>query len=287
MKIKYDCMPCIVKQNIKLSKMFTDDVAQQEKIIKRGLETLSDYVFIESPPYITAKLCEYAANVTGITDPLKDDKAAHNQMAEVLIEKLELRQLILSSNWPFEKAVRLSIAGNIIDFSIGYTIDESLVNQSIQNSLKAPIYGEALASLEAAIQSAKKILFLADNAGEIVFDKLLISLLPKKKVTYVVKGKPIVNDATMVDVRATEMDKIVPVVSTGSGIQGTHLKDCDDAFVKLFNEADLIISKGQANFETLNDRTDKNIFFLLRAKCQCIAEEIGCKVNDFVMIKPS
>lgn len=283
MKIKYDCIPCLSKQFITLAERLSEDESIREKIVSYGLDCLRNNRTTQTPPYITGRVYAYARALTGIDDPYEEEKVLYNSIANQLIDEMKLKERILMSPDSFDTAVRLSIAGNIIDFSLGYDVDKALVQESVTLSLKAPLIGSTIQDFKSAINNANKILFLGDNSGEIVFDQLLISLLPKSKTTYVVKGGPIVNDATMEDAKAVNMSSLVPVVSTGSLIQGTLLSDCDEAFIELFNEADLIISKGQANFETLNHLTDKSIFFLLRAKCLSIAKEIGCEQNDFVM----
>lgn len=283
MNVKYDCIECLAKQSVTLAKKLTDDPTKREQIIAYGLEKLSQNAFTQTPPYITGQVYAYARALTGVHDPFEVEKKEYNTIAHKIIDSMSLRQMILDSEDAFDTAVRLSIAGNIIDFSVGYDIDESTVENSVTLSLTSDLHGVTTEAFKRAVESSKNILFLSDNSGEIVFDQLLISLMPKRKVIYAVKGGPIVNDATMEDAIAVKMDQMVPVVSTGSSIQGTILEDCSEDFKKLFDKADLIISKGQANFETLN-HSDKKIFFMLRAKCQCIADEIGCQKNDFVLI---
>jgi len=129
---------------------------------------------------------------------------------------------------------------------------------------------------------AKSILYLADNAGEIVFDRLLIEQLPRERVTVAVRGAPILNDVTWVDATTVGVDTLVKVIDNGSDAPGTVLADCSDAFQKQFAEADLIISKGQGNFETLSD-SPENIFFLFKAKCPVVADQVGCPVGTQVL----
>lgn len=286
MKVKYECIECLAKQTVKLANKLSNDETVKQEIISYGLKALGENAFKVTPPYITALICEHAADLTGEGDPYRDEKIKSNRMAEKIIEDFDIKKRLLESPDAFDTATRLSIAGNVIDFSLGYDIDEDLISESVEASLKAGLYGHTSSQLKEAISQSKKILFLADNAGEIVFDQLMVSLMPKSKVTYAVKGGPIVNDATMFDAVSTGMDKLVPVVDTGSHIQGTLLDHCSDEFKEIFDQADLVISKGQANYETLNHLSDKNIYFLLKAKCQCIADEIGCQKDDFVIVKP-
>jgi hypothetical protein len=136
--------------------------------------------------------------------------------------------------------------------------------------------------LRESIDSAKNILYLGDNCGEIVFDRLLIEQLPLDKVTFVVRGGPIINDATMGDARETGMTELVNVIDNGSNIPGTVLEKCSKEFRECFVDADLIIAKGQGNYETLSS-CEKNIFFLLQAKCPVISGHIGCEQGSFIV----
>lgn len=286
MKVKYDCIECLTKQTITLAKKMTKDEVIQQNIISFGLKTLGEHSFKVAPPLITGLVYEYAQEQTGVMDAFEFEKREHNDIAKKMIESMNLIEKVNKSQAPFDTAVRLSISGNIIDFSVGYDIDAALVKRSVDLCLIADIHGEPIHTLQEAINKANKILILSDNAGEIVFDQLLINQMPREKCIYAVKGGPIVNDATMNDAVEVGMTDLLQVVETGSSIQGTILNQCSDEFQKIFEASDLIISKGQANYETLNHLSGKNIYFLLRAKCTCIADEIGCENNDFVIVKP-
>ena len=135
---------------------------------------------------------------------------------------------------------------------------------------------------QAALGRASRILYLADNAGEIVFDRLLIERMPPGKVTVGVRGFPVINDATMKDAEDTGMTELAEVIDNGSDGPGTILDDCSQSFRDRFDEADLIIAKGQGNYETLSE-VDKDIYFLLKAKCAVIARDMGCQEDDMIL----
>jgi uncharacterized protein with ATP-grasp and redox domains len=135
-----------------------------------------------------------------------------------------------------------------------------------------------------AVNDAREILYIADNAGEIVFDRLLIERLPIEKVTVAVKGSPVINDVTMEDALVAGLPRIVEVIDNGSDAPGTILESCSGYFQERFEKADLVIAKGQGNYETLSD-IDKNIFFILKAKCPVIARDIGCEVGQMIFQK--
>lgn len=283
MKIAYECLPCLVRQSIEAARMVTDDITMQQNIIKNTLKEVSQLNFSETAPYFGRLVHKYIKDVSGNSDPFKDLKIKYNKVAAQLCEDFNLTEIIKNSKSPVDTACRLAIAGNIIDFSISTLVDESEVKASIEECLETEIMNNMTTELLEAIHRANKILYIADNSGEIVFDKLLINELPREKITYVVKGEPIVNDATMEDAVEVGMVDLVRVIDNGSDAQGTILDLCSDEFKKEFEDADLIIAKGQANYETLTELEYKEIFFLLKAKCTSIADHLECSKGDLVI----
>ncbi len=285
MKLTYECLTCMTKQIIKVATMCTDDTLIQEKIIKKLFKELSEITFEESAPYLGRKINKYINNELNIVDPYEKIKEDCNTLADELCKDLKLEQLIKDSQSSIDTACRLAIAGNIIDFSAHDNISDEQIKNIIKNCLSETIYGCTAQELLKYANKSKKILYLGDNSGEIVFDKLLINELPKEKITYVVKKEPIVNDATMKDAIDVKMTALVRVIDNGSDAQGTIFSLCSKEFIKEFEEADLIISKGQANYETLNDINDKKIFYLFKAKCAPVANYAKCKVGSLVMME--
>lgn len=283
MKIAFECLPCLIRQSIEAARMVTDDTAMQQDIIKNSLEEVCKLNFSETAPYFARIVHRYIKEVSSNPDPYKSLKVKYNQVATQLCEDFNLPDLIRNSKSPVDTACRLSIAGNIIDFGVSALIEEEEVRASIEECIETKIEDNMTTELLEAVHRANKILFIADNSGEIVFDKLLINELPKEKITYVVKGEPIVNDATMEDAVEVGMVDLVRVIDNGSDAQGTILDLCSDEFKKEFEEADLIIAKGQANYETLSELEYKEIFFLLKAKCKSIADNLQCSQGDLVI----
>jgi uncharacterized protein with ATP-grasp and redox domains len=283
MKIAFECVPCLIRQSIEAARMVTDDIAMQQDIIKKSLKEVSQLNFSETAPYFARIVHRYIKEVSGNDDPYKSLKVKYNEVAAQICHDFNLHDLIKNSRSPVDTACRLSIAGNIIDFGVSALIEEEEVRASIEECVKTEIEHNMTPELVEAVHRASKILFIADNSGEIVFDKLLINELPKEKITYVVKGEPIVNDATMEDAVEVGMIDLVRVIDNGSDAQGTILALCSGEFKKEFDEADLIIAKGQANYETLSELTSKEIFFLLKAKCPSIAEDLQCLQGDLVI----
>ena len=285
MKISRECIHCLARQAVEIAEEATEDIKLQETIIKNSLKELSNMNFDETAPEIAFRMHQHAKLITGIEDPYENLKARYNDIANALYDKIKAEKWIENAEEPFDMACRLAIAGNIIDFSVGLELKTEDIIKSVEDSVKCVLHGSGSAALKQAISTANNIMYIADNAGEIIFDKFLLEQMPKEKVTFVVKGGPIVNDATMADAISTGVVDMVHVIDNGHSAQGTILKDCSESFVAAFERADLIISKGQANFETLSDRKDKDIFYLLRAKCRSVANEIGCHRMDFVLTK--
>ncbi len=209
-------------------------------------------------------------------------------------EKVQANSLLLSSydKWkeyvqksdkPFHVAVKLAIAGNIIDYA-AHSVPED-IECKIKELISQPVDSKYIDSLQADVLVAKNVLYLGDNAGEIVFDKLLLETMGCENVTYVVRGKAVINDVTYEDVGQTAIDQLCNVISNGFDAPSTILEFCSDEFVETFENADLIISKGQGNFEGLMNQKKSNIYFLLTVKCPPIAEILGLNIGDLVVKK--
>lgn len=280
MKTYMDCIPCFVRQTLELSRMITEDPAKQEEIMRGALNMTAQLDFSDSPPALAREIHAMAREISGNPDPYLAVKKKYNRFAMDLLPELE--EQVARSDDPFQTAVRLAIAGNIIDFGVHSDLTSEKVHQCIDEALEAPIDHEHLEALRKAVSEATDILYLGDNTGEIVLDRLLLERLPKDKVTFVVKGSPILNDATMDDAREVGITQLVKVIDNGDNVPGTILATCSESFQERFRQADLVIAKGQGNYETLSGE-DQKIFFLLKAKCPVIARDIGCPLGSIVI----
>ncbi len=279
MKTSIDCIPCFVRQTLDACRMVSDDPTVHEKMMREVLGWMSEMNLSVSPPVLAQRIHRRLRELTGVADPYRVAKAQHNQMAMRMAPAL--RGEILESDDPFSRAVHLAIAGNIIDLGVKSGLSDSDIHASLEQAASEELLGD-LEAFRAAVNRAEHILYLADNAGEIVFDRLLIEQLSLERVTLAVRGAPIINDVTRVDAQTAGLDDLVEVIDNGSDAPGTVLADCSETFRKQFSEADLIISKGQGNFETLSDSTE-NIFFLFKAKCPVVAGQVGCPVGTQVL----
>lgn len=218
--------------------------------------------------------------VTGNPDPYRQRKHGSNTLVLTLYPQLKDR--IRDSANPLETAVRLATAGNVIDFGIYRSIDAADVTEAIDRALIDEWDTGCLEQFAQAVNDARDILYIGDNAGEIVFDRLLTEELPHEKVTFAVKGSPVINDATMEDAEMAGLTRLMEVVENGSDAPGTILEDCSAGFRERFEQSDLIIAKGQGNYESLSE-VDKDTFFMLKVKCPVIAADLDCDMGQMIL----
>jgi len=280
MKSYLDCYPCFFIQAIRTSRMITSDEKKIWQILNEVSLSLPEIHFGATPPEIGREVYRIISKRTGIKDPYRKIKEKCTRQALSLYP--ELKKLINSSEDRLMTAVRLSIAGNVIDFGANFDFD---LKKDIGTILSQDFSINHYREFCEALDKARKILYLADNAGETVFDRFLIEEI-KKPVIYVVRAHPIINDATREDALLAGIDKVAEIVSSGCDAPGNILKFCSDEFLKIYRSADLIISKGQGNYEGLSDE-DRPIFFLLKTKCHVIARDIGIDEGSIVLMKAS
>lgn len=229
-------------------------------------------------PEFARELHSLLRNYTLNSDPYKSEKKKYNDLALSLLPELE--RIVIQSENPFITALRLSIAGNIIDFAAN---DNFNLQATLERVLRSGFAIDNSESLMNAVERADSVLFLGDNAGEIVFDKLFIKTVKHPNLLYVVRGAPVINDATLEDAEYVGMEEVAKVISNGYDAPSTIIGKSSDEFKHFFDKADLIISKGQGNLEGLLHLNDKRIFFLLMVKCKVMAEILKVEKESFVV----
>jgi len=274
-----DCIPCLVRQALDSVRLVTDDETVHEELLRTVLRAIGDMDLNQSPPTMGQRIHRLIRRLTGQSDPYQDIKTAHNHLALQIYPTLKAR--VDHSSHPLHTAMRLAIAGNVIDMAVNTRLSDRHVHDGIDRALTLPFEGN-LHAFSRTIAKAERILYLADNAGEIVLDRLLIEQMPTDKLTVVVRGAPVINDATMTDAEAAGITDLVDVIGNGSDAPGTLLDNCSEAFRERFNTADVIIAKGNGNYETLSE-VDRDIFFALKVKCSVIARDLGCPVDTLVL----
>ncbi len=277
MKTYLDCYPCFMKQALSAARRVGADDAAQLVVLHEVLALMQNMQLDATPPEIAHRVHRIVRDTISADDPYKKAKA--ESTAEALALYPRLKRLVAQSDDALDTAIRISIAGNIIDF--GVTEDIQNLWQVVESVLDQSYAIDDTAQLRAKLKSVDQVLFLADNAGETVFDRVLIETL-SMPVIYAVKGAPILNDATIEDAEAAGLDQCTTLFSNGSDAPGTILPLCSDEFRYLYEKAQLIIAKGQANYETLSEAGSR-VFCLLRVKCPVIAQDIGTPVDSIVV----
>jgi uncharacterized protein with ATP-grasp and redox domains len=275
-KTYLDCYPCFLRQALSAARLARADEHRQKAVLDRVLDGLREVELSSTPPEIADHVHRIVRQELGCEDPYRTAKADSTRQALGLYPRM--KALLAETDDPLEMAVRLSIAGNIIDLATDREYD---LLDEVRRVLAQPFAADDSAAFRDALSGAGQILYLADNAGETVFDRLLIETLDAP-VLYAVKSGPILNDATRADALAAGVDRVAEIVSTGSDAPGTILNRCSQEFQRRYHDAELVIAKGQANYETLSDRGPK-IFFLLQAKCPVTAREAGVPVGSIVL----
>lgn len=230
-------------------------------------------------PKLATDIHRIAKQKLNVKDLYACEKLSANKL--LLTDYEYWRSYIDKSSSPYYTAVKLAVAGNIIDYG-AHSVNGDIKGQ-INSLLNTSFAIDKTKELKKAIQQAKSILYLGDNAGEVFFDRLLLETIHHPNVTFVTRGAPIINDITIDDAKQMGIDKICKVIHNGFDAPSTLIESCSDEFLQAYNNADLIISKGQGNFEGLMNEKHPNTFFLLMAKCEPMAEMLGCAKNDLIV----
>ena len=229
-----------------------------------------------SVPYLSREVHLLFKKYSDNDDPYKWVKRQSNDM--VLSRYDDLKKTVTTSADPFVTALKLAIAGNIIDYGIPQHFD---LDETIGKVLASDFAIDHSKDLKQSLSEAKSVLYIGDNAGEIVFDKLFIETIHHPDLWYAVRGAPIINDVTLEDANYVQMNEVAHVIENGYDAPSTMLSHCSKEFKDLFSRADIVISKGQGNLESLLHESSKKIYFLLMVKCDVIADILGVKKGQF------
>ncbi len=252
------------------------DQETQVTLLHDLIQQLAEQDPATSPSEISGLLWQHLRGSLRVDDFYETFKLDSNKLAFSMLD--DLRKLAAQADDPLEMALKVSAAGNIIDV---IHVGEYDLWQEVVEKIEQPLCAETVRAFKDALVRAHSVLYLADNAGETVFDRVLIETLDRP-VAYAVKSGAILNDATYADALAAGIDQVAEIIETGSRLPGTVLTRCTPEFNQRFRQADLVIAKGQANYETLDQEGDR-VFFLLRIKCPIISREIGYPVGRLVL----
>ncbi|GAB4285360.1 MAG: damage-control phosphatase [Candidatus Rifleibacteriota bacterium] len=284
MNITIECLPCFVRHTIGVLGEFSEDERLHERVLRKLFKRLAEADYSMSPPELAAEIHVTVRRELACDDPYFKIKKDSNSLAKQIVGNLKAK-LTANSN-PLYAATMYAIAGNIIDSGVSAVTSIEDIQKSIEMAEKEMPEINDYQQFTDAIERSERILILGDNAGEIFFDKMLIEKMPEgKEIIYAVKSGAILNDATLQDAKEAGIDRLATLIENGTRIPGTPLRKVSPEFKRFYDSADMIISKGQANFETLSEESDERVFFLLRAKCDVIARKLGVGKGSFVIFQ--
>lgn len=272
MKVHYECFTCIANQCKKIVEMGTEDLEKRKRAMFLAAKTVAREYHEDAIPAIAGskvflELYRFLEN----DDPFREYKEKSRKVAEKVVKLLRDRLDI-----SIKTAIKLAIIGNIIDFSVGFSPED--LERQVEDMLKEGLYMDESEELIESVKRAKVILYLTDNVGEHYFDAILLEKIKEiSSAEIYIAGKegPIINDVTVEDLRRDGFEKFGKIISTGTRIVGVPLDKISEEFREIFKKADIIIAKGQGNFETLSEIKDGRVFFLLKAKCPAVARGLG------------
>jgi uncharacterized protein with ATP-grasp and redox domains len=278
-----DCFPCFLRQTIEASRMVTDDEGVHRRVLNMVIEKMSAFPLTSTPPEMARVIHQTIREVTASDDPYRLVKERSNEEALELYPLM--KKIIGTSNDPLRLSCKLAAAGNSIDFGIP---SESFrdYHSLIENALSSPFRVDHYDEFVGRLSHASSLLYFGDNAGEIVFDKVFIEEIATVRdidLIFVVRGRPVINDATYEDARYVGMEEVATVISNGSDCPGTVLKNCSKRVQEFFQSADIIIAKGQGNYECIHSER-AHLYYLFKVKCSVVASRLNLDVNDMVFM---
>jgi damage-control phosphatase, subfamily I len=270
-----------MRQAVSAARLATDDVYLQHQCATEAGRIISRTTMDMTPPEAGEELYAAVRRICGVDDPFGEQKQKQNRAVEDLLPWL--RETVANADDTLGMAVRLAIAGNAVDPGAQESFD---LEQSVTEAVGQEDDLADLPALKAAIAAADNVLLVADNCGEIVFDLVLLEALRDagcSRLTVAVRSGPIINDVTAIEAREVGIDGVAEIIESGMVMPGTLLSRATPEFIDAFEGADLVISKGQGNWETLED-CEREVFFLLQAKCTGVAQMKGCRVGQPLLI---
>ncbi len=277
MRVQIDCYPCILAQLSELAKKATGDRDGQHRLVKEMMRLVLTADDATTPPEFAGCFHRLVAEVSGIEDPFREIKDKSTELGLALLP--ELRKLAAGE---FDTALRLAVGGNIIDYGVNPDFELAEAEKAIREVLDLPYDRAAAADLKRRMDEAESIFYMLDNCGEAVLDRLLLERYAGK-LTIGVRGRPILNDVTRREAALSGIN-FARIVDTGDMAPGISLRNSSPDFLKELGNADLVVSKGQGNFESLDEAFRRPIYFLLRVKCRVVAERLDAPLGSIQII---
>ncbi|WP_321470764.1 ARMT1-like domain-containing protein [Halarcobacter sp.] len=282
MNITNECVNCIIYQIEKATKVLNLDEELSKSIMKEVRKRAENFSFVDTPPFVAKDVYQYLAKRTNLEDPLEKIKQKSIQKAISYVPFIE--EKIKNSEDKLFTAIKAAVAGNVIDFS---TKEEFSLDDEINSIFETEFAINDYEVFKKELEKTNSLIILSDNAGENVFDKILIktikNIYPKLTIYYATREKPIINDITTKEALQIGIDKYCNVISTGVDTPGLEKKQASRDFLELFDKTPLVLSKGMGNFECLENYHDKKIFFLFKVKCEVVANTISRNLGEIVL----
>lgn len=284
-----ECEECLIRQMGKLVEavgLGEEELHRMEDIARSTISEHGGPSDIVTSAISYGDMWERISPIMGTDNPYKEGKKLFNDLAMDLLE--EARAKVRASDDPLRLALQLAAAGNFIDFGAGHMIEDEMAEQVFEVGLNTPFTIDDTADLLERIPRAKNILYIGDNCGEIVMDRVLLEEIarqnPEAELTYVVRGVPVLNDVILDDAEQVRMSEVARVITNGSTHPdpATVMVNAGDEFKRAWEAADLIIAKGQGNLEGLHPNERPDLFFVLMAKCDVMARICDCEPMQLV-----
>ena len=284
LRFNTECVKCIINRYLN---NVPKDFSAEKKLayVQLVCKCVAEAPSHAGAPVVTQSIKKALREEFGITEDFSKEKHYFNQM--MLELETEIFETIQYTEDMLKTAIQYAMTGNYIDFGSMHTVDEEYLQKALQKSGERIVDETVFHALKKDLNDAKRLVLLTDNCGEIVLDKLLLQVIqklyPQIKITVIVRGGEVLNDATMKDALEVGIDKVGAVVDNGTEIAGTFLEALSAEALQILNEADVILSKGQANFETLRG-CGKNIYYIFLCKCDMFANRFGVERFTGMMI---
>jgi len=281
MLIDEACVSCIINQSVKVSDAINADKELQKKLTSTVEDLSREFSYSNTPPEIASYVYEKMAGIAGKKDLYDEVKALSTKKALSFIPFL--KEKLLKSDNPLLVATKIAVAGNVIDLAAAVKFD---LEEELEKIFERDFSHNDFFTMASELEKAKKIVILGDNVGEHIFDYLFIETLkelyPEKSYSYFVRGTPIINDVTIKEAKEAGFEELCELVDSGVNTPGFAYSRANENAKEIFDKADLVISKGMGNYESLTPSHRTNICFLLKVKCNVVAGSLGKNVGDII-----
>lgn len=281
------CFECNRKQVYKIADFLNLDASVRQKLLDMTNQELMHCDMNKTNPEIMGGIFQNITKILNNDNPYQDIKIVYNKLMLSMSNHIE--GMIEQSDTPFDEALKLAITGNLIDFAAKHTFNEKMLLNMLEEVDQKKLAIDDSQELKDTLKNAKNLLYIGDNCGEIVLDKLFIRMIQKSypniHVIYAVRGKAIVNDVTKEDASMCHMEDVCQVMDNGDSSLGTVLARTKPSFQNTFHQSDVVICKGQGNYEGLFHENHSHMYFLFMAKCDIVAKPLGVETMSIVCMK--